>query len=245
MLLKGYSKEEALGLWKKTGHIPLLQEGYEGFGLLVEKDSGLITNINKDNNTLNEAYGLRVEKNSMFVDCILQKANTENRNGRIYPKKLLEREVERYVEAINENRAGGESNHPDSTELDIKNIPHRVVKVWWDGDTLYGTLELMVSDSYLKGGNGWMPGDYIAELLKKNYKLGISSRGVGSLKTINGKNYVQDDFELICWDLVNSPSTPNAYLFTTNNKNMNESFEIKNKKNNKFNDKLSNFVKKI
>jgi hypothetical protein len=188
--------------------------------LLVEHDAGSVI-INKDNTLISESFIYENTNTStnkvMYVDCVLQKANTKNRNGRIYPKAILEREMNKYAESIKDGNAVSENGHPDSTVIDLNNIPHRVVKYWWDGDTVMGTLEILTSESYMKTGQGWLPGDKIAEYLKKGVKLGISSRGVGSVQSKGGVDYVQDDFELIGFDLVHSPSTIGAYLLTPKN----------------------------
>ena len=111
----------------------------------------------------------------------------------------------------------------NTSNIDILNISHRVVKSWWEGNTLLGVLEIMTSEAFHQTGAEYNSGDKIAGLLKRGYKLGISSRGVGSLKNIGGKNTVQDDFELICYDLVASPSTPGAYLYPDTEVKLNES----------------------
>jgi hypothetical protein len=209
--------------------ITLLEGGQTGHGILIESDAGYVSQslpiTHGVETVLVENKGV-FNDNKFYINCILQKANTQNRNGRIYPADILRKQVEEYQKLIRENAAGGECNHPDDITIDVSNISHRVIKVWWEGDTLFGTLEIMVSDHYAKTGEVTrMIGDTIAELLKKGYKLGISSRGVGSVKTIRGVHYVQHDFELVCFDIVSSPSTPNAYLYSTDTpQNVNESF---------------------
>jgi hypothetical protein len=98
------------------------------------------------------------------------------------------------------------------------NIPHRIVKMWWEGNTLHGTLEIITSPGYTTSGIVSMPGDYVIEYLKRGVRLGISSRGLGSVKKVKDENIVQSDFELLCFDLVINPSTPGAYLYTENPK---------------------------
>ena len=192
-------------------------------GLIKEYNIGKTTSINKNFNKtdLNENHFLLKEgideynRDKLFVDCILQKADVENKNGRIYPRHLLEREVERYNDEILMGNAFGEVNHPDESEVNLNNAPHRIIKYWWVDNVLYGTLELIVSKAYKDSGFICCVGDDIAnKIFNYNAVIGISSRGVGSLEEANGKKYVQDDFEIICWDLVHSPSTANAYLFT-------------------------------
>jgi len=201
-------------------NIKVLNEGEEGYGMLVEQDSGFV-GIELNKGVINENKTFNMEGgNTLLVNCILQKANTENRNGRIYPKDILAREVEKYKELIKDNRALSSTDHPDSISVSLKReeCSHLVKKIWWEGDTVYGQLEIITSPKFFETGNICCVGDFIANLLRIGVKLGISSRGLGSLKNKNGKNYVQEDFELICFDLVSSPSTPNAYLFFGDNK---------------------------
>ena len=158
------------------------------------------------------------------MNCILQKCDIENRNGRWYPRHILERENQKYQQLIEEGRALSHSSHPDHSLVEFKDSSHRIIKTWWDENTLMGKVEIMASPGYFKMGIISCPGDHILDFLRKGVKMGISSRGVGSLQTQNGKNVVQDDFELIAFDLVSSPSTPGAFLFD-NNKEMAENIE--------------------
>lgn len=142
--------------------------------------------------------------NPLIMTGILQKADTVNRNGRIYPYAILKREVDKYMELVESNTAGGELDHPDSAVVSLANVSHRVIDMWWQGTDLYGKVlvaEETEAGKTLKG------------LLKAGFTLGISSRGVGSVKSQSGKDIVQEDFELIAFDFVSSPSTPGAYLF--------------------------------
>ena len=153
-----------------------------------------------DSNLIKEAE----EKNKpIIMKGILQKANTENRNGRVYPLEILKREAKKYEEAVRERRATGELDHPDSAVVSLSNVSHMVTEMWWEGDTLMGTVQLLETPS----------GNILKGLLKSGVMLGISSRGVGSVKNKNGLDEVQEDFELIAFDFVSSPSTPGAYLF--------------------------------
>jgi hypothetical protein len=348
----------------------ILNEGEVGYGILVEKDAGETLEINKNTNFLKENEGSEDSVVRILIDCILQKAGVKNRNGRIYPKEVLVREVEKYKALIEANNSFGECvdgeteilttngwkfikdiaddeqiytlnvetnqltvetiknklvkdyngvmyhiynnnsidmmltpnhnmliydrygkpyalyteefvkkyrdeiisiddinflsennemvkadlltfivgvnnnynnkvycvttengtwlmrrngkiawtkncDHPDSPTISLKKdvLSHLVRSVRWDGDTLYGTIEIITSKGYHQNGGIYCVGDHIANLLERGYKLGISSRGLGSLKKIGKDNYVQNDFELLGWDLVSSPSTPDAYLF--------------------------------
>lgn len=198
----------------------ILQKGETGFGILIEQDAGYIDKqLNKE--FLSEGI-LKVDPNQpILINCILQKWGTENKNGRIYPKEILVPQVEEYQKLIDMNSAVSEADHPDSSVVSLHNISHLLKKMWWgtgsNENVLYGQLELITSPAYMERGEPFMIGDKVAEYLKRGIRLGISSRGVGSLEEINGKNIVQNDFELICFDLVASPSTPGAYLFPEKN----------------------------
>lgn len=133
---------------------------------------------------------------------VLQKADTLNQNGRIYPKQILEREIRNYQKFIVENRALGELDHPDSSVVNLKNVSHIVKEAYLDGDVVYGTVEILDTPS----------GKILQSLVESGVKLGISSRGVGSTKKQGDYQVVQDDFQLICWDYVSEPSTPGAFM---------------------------------
>jgi len=133
---------------------------------------------------------------------ILQKANTLNQNGRIYPLPILEREVRNYQKFIQENRALGECDHPESSVVELKNASHIVREAYMDGDICYGTVELLDTPS----------GKILQSLVESGVTLGISSRGVGSTRREGDYQVVQDDFQLICWDFVSEPSTPGAFM---------------------------------
>jgi hypothetical protein len=133
---------------------------------------------------------------------ILQKADTLNQNGRIYPMTVLEREVRNYQKFIAENRALGELDHPDSSVVNLKNVSHVIKEAYLDKGVVYGTVELLDTPS----------GKILQSLVESGVKLGISSRGVGSVKKQGDYHIVQDDFQLICWDYVSEPSTPGAFM---------------------------------
>jgi hypothetical protein len=229
--------------------IKLLTERDEGYGVICEWNtsycSGELSLELQDKEILKEYDDLKDKKDySVFMNCILQKCDTENRNGRYYPRELLMRENKKYQTLIGEGRAFGESNHPDYAYISLKkdDVSHRVVKSWWEGNTLMGVLEILTSKTYHDTGTICTQGDYIAFLLSKGAKLGISSRGVGSLKNIYGKNTVQSDFELICYDLVSSPSTPGAFLYPESEVKINESVETKITIDSQLTKKLKNFL---
>ena len=197
----------------------ILQAGQTGFGILIEHDAGF---INSDLNPkfINESFELK-ENEPVLINCILQKWGVKNKNGRIYPKDILIPQVEEYRQLVDTNSAVSEADHPDSSIISLNNISHMITKMWWgkgdDENVLYGQLKIIVSPGFIKYGIVSVIGDKIVLYLMNKIKLGISSRGVGSLKDINGENIVQNDFELIGFDLVATPSTPGAYLFPSKN----------------------------
>ena len=133
---------------------------------------------------------------------ILQKANTLNQNGRVYPMDILEREVRNYQKFIAENRALGELDHPDSSVVELKNASHIVREAYMQGDICYGSVEILDTPA----------GKILKSLVDSGVTLGISSRGVGSTRKEGDYQVVQDDFQLICWDFVTEPSTPGAFM---------------------------------
>tara|TARA_Y100001937_G_scaffold120365_1_gene177463 strand:+ start:225 stop:923 length:699 start_codon:yes stop_codon:yes gene_type:complete len=181
-----------------------------GHGILVEQDGYISPEDNKE--IILEMKNDNFD-GEIYMNAILQKYNTPNRNGRIYPEKILRRENDRYQDIIKKGCAISELNHPESSLIDLDRASHIITETWWDGNRLVGKLKLLTSPAYIKEGIISCVGDMAANLLRQGVTLGISSRGVGSL-TKNGEyNEVQDDFELICFDLVSSPSTPGSYLF--------------------------------
>ncbi|MFW6243188.1 MAG: hypothetical protein ACOC2W_03420 [bacterium] len=193
----------------------ILRAGDTGFGILIENDAGIITpEINKP--LVTENFQLK-ENEPVLINCILQKWGVKNKNGRIYPKDVLVPQVNEYEKLISTNSAVSEADHPDSSIISLHNISHMITKMWWgSGDkenVLYGQLKIIVTKGYINYGIVSVIGDKIILYIQNKISLGISSRGVGSLKEVNGENLVQDDFELIGFDLVATPSTPGAYLF--------------------------------
>ena len=132
----------------------------------------------------------------------------------VYPEKILKREADNYKKMIDKGIALSELNHPESSLIDLDRVSHVIDEIWWDGHILMGKLKLLTSPGFHERGIVSTKGDQAANLLRQGVTLGISSRGVGSLKKMGEQNEVQDDFELICFDLVSSPSTPGAYLFS-------------------------------
>lgn len=151
-----------------------------------------------------------LERNNgkLIVSGILQRANAKNQNGRIYPRSILEKEAQRYLkEKVKERRATGELDHPDRSVVNLGNVSHLITDLKWSNDDLYGTVEVLNTPA----------GKILKELFRAGVKVGISSRGLGSVeRTDEGVDSVQDDFELIAWDFVSDPSTINAFMSPIN-----------------------------
>jgi len=137
-----------------------------------------------------------------MVEGILATAEVKNGNGRYYPRELWEREIDKYMESVKENRALGELDHPESSVINLKNVSHNITDMWWDGDKVLGKIEILPTPS----------GNILKALIENNITVGVSSRGMGSLEDRNGVLEVQDDFELLCWDFVSTPSNPGSYM---------------------------------
>lgn len=185
-----------------------------GKGILVEWDAGFINpQDSRNSKILQESYGdLEYSKPFVFY-AVLQKHDVPNRNGRIYPEKILKREVDKYRKIIERGQSISELNHPESSLIDLDRVSHLITDMWWEGNILMGKIKLLTSPGFHERGVVSCPGDRAANLMRQGVTMGISSRGVGSLIKKGERNEVQDDFELICFDLVSSPSTPGAYLF--------------------------------
>ena len=187
--------------------------------LLIEYDAGYISpNDDRNNPFINEMKKLdgpsKFNLNEpLIVYVVLQKWGVKNRNGRIYPKHILERENDKYQELIRERRAIGECDHPESSIIAADRISHNIIETWWENKTLMGKMEILMSPGFINYGIVSTKGDEVANLLRNNIMIGVSSRGVGSLREVNGEQVVQDDFEIICWDVVTAPSTPGAWMF--------------------------------
>ena len=161
---------------------------------------------------------MKENSGKLIVKGVLQRAEAKNQNGRVYPREILEREAKKYTkEFIGQRRAMGELDHPESSVVNLQNVSHNVKEMHWEGDNLLGTVEVLGTPS----------GNILKELFKSGIKLGISSRGMGSVETVTEDNggqsqEVQDDFELIAFDFVSNPSTHGAFLHPTN-ESINES----------------------
>ena len=145
---------------------------------------------------------VKTQGGKTLVEGILATAEVQNGNGRYYSRDIWEREMDRYMEVIKENRALGELDHPESGIINLQNVSHNIKDAKWDGDHIIGTIEIL----------GTPAGNILKELIKAGISVGVSSRGEGSVKQIGEVLEVQDDFNLICWDFVSTPSNPGSYM---------------------------------
>jgi hypothetical protein len=147
--------------------------------------------------------GVKAPSGNPLVEGILATAEVKNGNGRYYPKDLWEREIDKYMSCVKENRATGELDHPDSSIISLKNVSHIIRDIQWNGDKVIGKIEILPTVS----------GNILKALIENNVMVGVSSRGMGSLKPLGeGTMEVQDDFELVAWDFVSTPSNPGSYM---------------------------------
>jgi hypothetical protein len=152
---------------------------------------------------LTESEKVQVRENkAFFLTGVMQRADAENGNGRVYPEQTLRREVENYKNLIAQNRAVGELDHPDDSVINLKNVSHIVTDVWWNGKDVMGKLKILDTPA----------GNILKALISNGVTLGISSRALGSVRESQGKTIVEDDLQLICFDIVSEPSTKGAFL---------------------------------
>tara|TARA_R110000796_G_scaffold68574_1_gene157066 strand:- start:981 stop:1589 length:609 start_codon:yes stop_codon:yes gene_type:complete len=142
------------------------------------------------------------EAGNPLVEGILATAEVKNGNGRYYSKDLWEREIDKYRVLVEESRAMGELDHPESTIINLKNVSHNIKDMWWSGNNVIGKIELLPTPS----------GNILKSLIESGITVGVSSRGMGSLKPMGEVQEVQDDFELLCWDFVSTPSNPDSFM---------------------------------
>ena len=145
------------------------------------------------------------ENRPLVVKGVIQRAEAKNQNGRVYPKEILEREINKYIEGpVKEKRALGELDHPESSVVNLQNVSHNIIKCWWKGDDVMGRIEILPTPA----------GNIAKALFAAGITVGISSRGMGSVSENihEGTVTVQDDFDLVCFDLVSNPSTHGAFV---------------------------------
>jgi len=157
---------------------------------------------------LTEDEKIQVKNGAVFLSGVMQRCDEQNGNGRVYPASILMREVKNYMKVVKENRACGELDHPEDSVVNLKNASHTVTSLWWEGKDLMGKIKVLSTPS----------GKILEALIHDGIKLGISSRGLGSVKESQGKTLVEDDFQLICFDIVSEPSTQGAYMMMSESK---------------------------
>jgi hypothetical protein len=157
---------------------------------------------------LTEREKKEVMEGAMYLTGRLQTADVKNGNGRKYPEKVLKRELDNYSVVVKDKRACGELDHPDDSVINLKNVSHMIVDIWWENKDVMGKIKVLNTPS----------GRILKDLVSEGVKIGISSRGLGSVREQMGESIVEDDFQLICFDIVSEPSTPNAYVYPKNKK---------------------------
>ena len=158
---------------------------------------------------LTEREKREVANGALYLSGRIQTCEKKNGNGRIYPCKVLRREITNYEKVVKDNRGLGELDHPDDSVINIRNVSHMITDIWWNGNDVMGKIKILDTPS----------GRVVKDLINSGVKLGISSRGMGSVQeSMNGASMVQEDFELICFDIVSEPSTPDAYIYPEKSK---------------------------
>jgi hypothetical protein len=151
---------------------------------------------------LTEQEKAEVANGALYLTGVMQRAEAQNGNGRVYPREILRREVKNYTKLVRENRALGELDHPEDSVINLKNASHMVTDIWWDGDDVMGKVKVLNTPS----------GEILKSLVSSGVKLGISSRGLGSVSESTNGTVVEEDFQLICFDFVSEPSTQGAWM---------------------------------
>lgn len=193
-----------------------IKKGQVGTGLLIEHD-GYIQLTEQDralyeSSKLNEDSSANVLASPFIVSAVFQKYGIPNANNRIYPESILKREVEKYQIKIKERRAYGELNHPADTAISLDRICMNIIELHWEEHTLVGKIEIPITQGFKKYGVISCLADTVAHWILCGLKIGVSSRGLGSVEQRLGKLIVGDDYELVCWDVVSDPSTPGAWI---------------------------------
>jgi len=170
------------------------------------ENKNMLSEVNSFNFTPSQIIeSIQKNNGALIVSGILLSADIVNQNGRYYPRPILEREFTKYQSLVKNNAATGELDHPDSTVINLKNVSHKIVEMHWDGNDIVGTIQVLTTPS----------GNILKELFKNGVKIGISSRGLGSVKESEkspGQVVVQDDYELIGWDFVSNPSNHGSWM---------------------------------
>lgn len=177
---------------------------------------------------LTEQEKREIKNGAFYLTGVMQRADAKNGNGRVYPEHILRREVENYKKLVQESRALGELDHPEESVINLKNASHLVTDIWWNGKDVMGKVRVLDTPS----------GKILRSLVEGGIKLGISSRGLGSVKEKTGLTMVEDDFQLICFDFVSEPSTVGAFMNLSEAKNSSNVFNKSDKINRILNDMI-------
>jgi hypothetical protein len=175
------------------------------------------------------------EEGAVYLTGRIQTADKKNGNGRVYPSKVLKREMDNYMQIVKDNRATGELDHPDDSVINLKNVSHMVVDCWWEGQDVMGKIKVLDTPS----------GRILKDLINAGVKLGISSRGLGSVKESMGVTTVEEDFQLICFDIVSEPSTPDAYVYPGEKSKSKSGFKFSTRLREQRENNIDNLFKKI
>jgi hypothetical protein len=231
-MLKDYSRLTKLNEIKK---------GQTGTGLLIENDGHIIpptSTISQIKEDINNGSKF-VIPDDFIVSAVFQKYGVKNANGRIYPENVLRTQVDKYIrERVNTRCAIGSLDHPQATTLSGHDVAMNILNLEWQGRTLIGEMKLHISPGYKKYGICSTSGDLVANMLLDNILIGVSSRGVGTVRPEGDVTIVDDDYDIICWDVVCEPSTPNAFI-KFNRSELQPFIESKENGNNSLNEKLS------
>ena len=227
--------------YSKIGNLNEVKRGQTGTGLLIENDGHIIppkdtlSQIREDINNGSKF----VIPDDFIVSAVFQKYGIKNANGRIYPENVLRTQVDKYIrERVNNNCAIGALDHPAASSLSGHDVAMNILNLEWQGRTLVGEMKLHLSPGYKKYGICSTSGDLVANMLLDNLLIGVSSRGVGSVKNQGGILVVDDDYDIICWDVVLEPSTPMAYI-KSNRSELEPFLESKETNKNLVNEKLN------
>lgn len=219
--------------YKNIEQLTEIKKGQTGTGLLIERDGHIIgkkDTIQQIKEDIDNHYKF-VIPDDFIVSAVFQKYGIKNANGRIYPENVLKKEVERYLrEEVAEHRAIGALDHPSSSELSGHDVAHNIIDLRWEGHTLVGEMKLHLSPGYKKYGVCSTSGDLVANMLLDGIRIGVSSRGLGSVENKLGALVVGDDYEILCWDVVCTPSTVDAWI-ATNYEDLRPFIESNNKSN--------------
>lgn len=235
-----------------AGKITEIRKNEEGFGYLIERDAGYISADDPRNKLAlseissfgNQVGGDVVEiKDRLKVFAVFQKHGIPNANQRIYPESVLKKQVEAFQKRIDGRNSYGELNHPESVTIDGERLAFLITKLWWEKNTLVGEMELILSPGFVKYGVISCLGDMVANYLRLGIRIGVSSRGLGSVEKdrFTGKHVVQDDFEITCWDIVTDGSTPGSWISHDVN-NLSQYVESKNTSKEKIMEGLDKFL---